>query len=102
MICKNCHRKINHIAASVFDRDGSDYMQLFPLFEVPSDEHYYAGYFETDANWTGYDLSEQEMNETIHCPVCGKNPFPDQEVQVCDIVRVVKFVDIDVEGEACE
>lgn len=62
----------------------------------------YAAYFETDANWTGYDLTEQEMNETIHCPVCGKNPFPDQEVQVCDIVRVVKFVDIDVEGEACE
>lgn len=50
-----------------------------------------AVFFETDQNWTGYELSEDEMNDGIRCPKCGKNPFKNQEIQIYDVVRVVKF-----------
>lgn len=103
MKCKNCRTSIGHIVTSVFDRDGSDYRQLFQLFEsVDPETGLCSVCFETDTNWTGYDLSEDEINEIIRCPFCGKNPFRDKEVQVHDIVRVVKFVTESAERKKCE
>lgn len=46
---------------------------------------------ETTQNWTGYDLSEEEMLETITCPHCKQFPFKSKEIQVYDVVRVVCF-----------
>lgn len=46
---------------------------------------------ETDKNWTGYELDCDEANEDIHCPICGSNPFKNDEIQIYDVVRIVKF-----------
>lgn len=103
MKCKNCRTQIDHIVTSVFDRDGSDYRQLFQIFEnIEPEMGLCSVCFETDTNWTGYDLSEDERNETIRCPLCGKNPFPDKEVLVHDVVRVVKFINSGVERQKRE
>ncbi len=47
--------------------------------------------FETTQNWTGYELTEEEMIDGIRCPICGEFPFKHKEVQVYDVVRVVCF-----------
>ena len=87
MKCEICEAEINFVFISVFQRDGSDVNIKVPLIECEED----AVYFETDPNWTGYELTEDEMNDDIHCPSCDKNPFKKQEIQVYDVVRVVKF-----------
>ena len=67
--------------------DGSDTDIEQPIIEC---EHN-AAYIETTQNWTGYDLSEEEMLETITCPHCKQFPFKSKEIQVYDVVRVVCF-----------
>ena len=47
-------------------------------------------------HWTGYEVSEEEMLDTIVCPHCKQFPFQSKEIQVYDVVRVVCFK----EGEA--
>ena len=93
--CKNCGKPIDHIVMSVFNYDGTDCNQKFPLIDLkeiplhscPVD----AVYMEATANWTDYELTEEEQIEGIRCPYCGKFPFARKEVQVYDIVRVVCF-----------
>ena len=33
----------------------------------------------------------EDANQDIRCPICGKNPFQNDEIQIFNIVRVVKF-----------
>ena len=44
-----------------------------------------------DKSWTGYDQDGEDANQDIRCPICGKNPFQNDEIQIFNIVRVVKF-----------
>lgn len=91
--CKKCGKIIGSVNVGRFNYDGSDSDIKYSLNEVEED----AVYFETDANWTGYELSEEEMSETIYCPHCDEFPFNDKEVQVYNIVRVVCFKGGDTE-----
>lgn len=88
MKCKKCGKDIKEIKANVFNYDGSDSCCMFPIKQVPHN----AVYFETDTNWTGYELTDEERKETIECPYCKKYPFDDKAViQTYEIVRVVCF-----------
>ncbi len=88
MKCQKCGEQIKEINANVFNCDGSDSYYTFPIKQVPHN----AIYFETDINWTGYDLTDEERKETIECPYCHKYPFSDkEEIQTYEIVRVVCF-----------
>ena len=87
MKCEKCGTALTRVMVNVFDYDGSDYQQSIPI--EPAEED--ASIFETTQNWTGYELSEEEMAETIQCPKCGKFPFESTEVQAYNIVRVVMF-----------
>ena len=69
-------------------RDGSDAEDLPYIIE---NEISNSVFFETDSNWCGYELTEEEMIEIIRCPNCGNFPFKYKEVQVYDVVRVVCF-----------
>lgn len=89
MICEECGSKIDRVSIRKFMYDGSDNEDL-PYICVEDDETG-AVWFETDANWCGYELEDEERVDGIRCPVCGKFPFNDEEVQVYDIVRVVCF-----------
>lgn len=94
MVCEKCGKEIDKVVTNRFDRDGSDYELFYPLIDVDYrelEEDGKAVYFETDQNWTGYELTEEEQIEIIECPYCGKFPFKHEEVQVYDIVRVVCF-----------
>ena len=91
--CKKCGKIIGSVNVGRFNYDGSDSDIKHSLNEVEED----AVYFETDTNWTGYELSEEEMSETIHCPHCDEFPFNDKEVQVYNVVRVVCFKGGDTE-----
>lgn len=91
--CNKCGNAIDSVKVGRFNYDGSDSDYKYSLNEAEED----AVYFETDANWTGYDLTEEEMSETIHCPHCNKFPFKDNEVQVYNVVRVVCFKGGDTE-----
>ena len=92
MKCEKCGQEINTLLVDVFQRDGSDDFDEHPVFECEEN----AAYIETTPNWTGYELSEEEMIDTIACPHCKQFPFQSKEVQVYDVVRVVCFK----EGEA--
>jgi DNA-directed RNA polymerase subunit RPC12/RpoP len=93
--CAKCHKEISHIATSVFAYDGSDYDDTIGIEE---DEHFNAVIMETDQNWTGYELTEDEMRERIECPYCHQFPFGSNEIQVYDVVRIVCFkTDMDID-----
>lgn len=85
--CKNCRKTIDSIITSKFDYEGIDSDYEYPLEEAEED----AVLFETDTNWTGYGLTEEEIAESIKCPHCDKFPFYKNEVQVYNVVRVVCF-----------
>ena len=85
--CNNCGKVIDKVCLSVFLRDGADVDVCYPLIE--SEEN--AVYVDTENNWTGYELTEDEQREKITCPHCGKFPFKCSEIQIHEIVRVVCF-----------
>lgn len=87
MICEKCGKEIDTVMVNEFDRDGSDGWYRTAIEECEQD----AVVIDTDKTWTGYELSEEEMTETITCPHCGQFPFESKEVQVYEIVRIVCF-----------
>lgn len=94
MKCEKCGHDTDRLRIGVFNRDGSD-SDDFPYIQEldpPFDEDGCSVVIiETNQNWTGYGLSEEEMMEDIRCPHCGEFPFRHKEVQVYDIVRIVCF-----------
>lgn len=84
--CCNCGAEIKSVKTNHFNYDGLDSEFEFPLSECEEN----AVYFETDKNWCGFELSEEEQKDEICCPKCGQYPFKN-EVQVYEIVRVVMF-----------
>lgn len=87
MKCEHCGNEIDYLNVDVFSYNGADTERKLPIHECEKD----VVVFEVDKNWCGYELTEEEANDTISCPFCGKNPFENKEIQVYDIVRVVKF-----------
>lgn len=87
MICEHCGSEIHYLNVDIFDCYGSDTFIKIPVAEYEKD----AVVLDLDPNWCGYELSEDEANDTIECPICGHTPFKNKEIQVYDIVRVVKF-----------
>lgn len=87
MICENCGKKIDSLRVNTFMYDGSDYWDEIMIEECEKD----AVVIETTRNWTGYDLSDEEMRDTITCPVCKKWPFRSQELQIHEPVVLVMF-----------
>lgn len=87
MKCEKCGKEMYMINVNSFCRDGSDCFAPHAYEQFDND----VVVIDTTQNWTGYELSEEEMLETITCPHCGKFPFVNKEIQVYDIVRVVCF-----------
>ncbi len=87
MKCEKCGKEIGFLRVSMFNYDGSDSSYIYPYKEAEED----AVILDTNANWVGYGLSEEEMTRTITCPHCGKFPFKQEEIQTYEIVRVVMF-----------
>lgn len=79
MKCEKCGKHITTVKINKFQRDGGD-----AYFQVPIEEYKnsIAISFDTDQNWSGYNLTEEEQAETILCPCCGEFPFKDKEIQV--------------------
>jgi len=92
MKCEKCGTEIDKLSISMFDYDGSDYYWNEDI--IGEYDETGAVWFETNFNWTGYELSEEEMIDDIKCPNCGDFPFNHKEVQVYDIVRVVCFKNV--------
>ena len=61
MKCEKCGQEINTLLVDVFRRDGSDDFDEHPVLECEEN----AAYIETTPNWTGYEVSEEEMLDTI-------------------------------------
>lgn len=87
MKCGKCRCEIESVLVDRFSRDGSDSFEKTVFAECQED----AAYIDTDSNWTGYDLTDEERKETIRCPICGQFPFSDDDIQVYDVVRIVCF-----------
>ena len=85
--CENSGREIKYITTRSFNSVGNDYTDIKELTEYVVD----AVGFDTDRNWCGYDLDEEEQREIIKCPYCDKYPFKNKEIQVYEIVRVIGF-----------
>lgn len=87
MKCEKCGKELKWIDVNRFNYDGSDSFCSYPYEEFDYD----AVIIDTDPNWTGYELSEEEMIDTIECPHCHKFPFINTEIHVGNIVRIVCF-----------
>lgn len=87
MKCRQCGNQLDSLLILTFDPFGSDYWDSVSFEECEKD----AVVVETSHNWTGYELSEEEMRETIVCPFCKKWPFPSEELQIYEPVRLVMF-----------
>lgn len=85
--CEKCGREIKSIITNIFTYNGGDWREELELEECPVD----AVCFDTDANWCGYELEEEEQREQIKCPCCHQYPFENKEIQIHEIVRVVMF-----------
>jgi len=86
MICNKCKNEIHELKIDMFNYDGSDSEVLVPITEYETG----AIGFETNRNWCGYELSEEEQKERIRCPVCGE-AIECEEIQIYDIADVVVF-----------
>lgn len=87
--CDKCGKELEYVNVLVFLRDGSDTWEKHP----PIDNGDGCVIIETNANWTGYELTDEERRETIECPFCKKFPFGKEEIQAYDVVDVVCFSD---------
>lgn len=87
MKCERCGKKIDSVMVNKFIFEGVDGFFNIPIIEANDN----AVYVETDSNWTGYELTEEEMINTIICPQCLEYPFNDKEIQVHDVVQIVMF-----------
>lgn len=85
--CEKCGKEIQYVKTYSFNWDGADYTDIKYLTEYDVD----AVGFDTDKNWCGYDLDEEEQRENIECPFCNEYPFKSNEIQVYEIVRVIGF-----------
>lgn len=87
MKCEKCGKDLSYLYLDKFNYDGSDNFVKHYLEECLIN----AVVIETDSNWTGYELSEEEQKETIVCPYCNKFPFKKEEIQAYDVVKIVMF-----------
>ena len=86
MRCEKCGQEIETVLVNLFDHNGAD-----AFHEQPIEENENIAMIDTEQNWTGYELSEEERTETICCPLCKQFPFKSTEIDVYDVVRVVCF-----------
>ena len=85
--CEKCGKEIGTLLVDIFNRDGSDSFCAHEITEYPEN----AVCVDVDPNWTGNELSEEEMLETIKCPHCGEFPFKSAEIQTATFVRIIMF-----------
>lgn len=90
MKCEKCGKEIEHMMVNTFNHDGTDSDWEYPYIECEED----AVYVDVSLNWTGNELSEEEMMETITCPHCRNFPFKSREIQTYEYVRVVMFKEV--------
>lgn len=90
--CEKCGKEISSVLVNTFNYDGTD--SFYPYIISECEEN--AAYVDTTNSWTGYEISEEEMIDTVRCPYCNEFPFKDKEIQVYEIVRLVFFKDGDI------
>lgn len=87
MRCEKCGAFLDGLELNMFEWNGNDNWYNTPV--EMADEN--AAVVDTEQNWTGYELTEEEMPDYIRCPKCKKYPFESKEIQVYNIVRLVMF-----------
>lgn len=87
MRCEKCGAEIKQLIISVSDAYGSDCSISVDITECREK----CSCIWNCKSWTGYDQDGEDANQDIRCPICGKNPFQNDEIQIFNIVRVVKF-----------
>ena len=84
--CEKCGKEMSYVLVNKFNYSGSDSFLKYSYNRIGDCISIVA-----DRNWTGYELSEEEILETIVCPHCGKYPFQSKEIHVYDEVEIVMF-----------
>lgn len=84
--CEKCGKEMSYVLVNKFNYSGSDSFLKYSYNRIGDCISIVA-----DRNWTGYELSEEEMLETIVCPHCGKYPFQSKEIHIYDEVEIVMF-----------
>ena len=84
--CEKCGKEMSYVLVNKFNYSGSDSFLKYSYNRIGG-----CVSIVTDRNWTGYELSEEEILETIVCPHCGKYPFQSKEIHVYDEVEIVMF-----------
>lgn len=85
--CEKCGFKMEMVEVNFFDREGDDHYEVCGYEQAEYD----AIVVDVPPNWTGNELDESELPDTIRCPICKQFPFDNTEVQTYDFVRLVMF-----------
>ena len=93
MRCEKCGKEISTLLIDRFNYDGSDSYRRYPITEYGEN----AVTVDTDHNWVGDELTEEEQKDSIKCPHCNQFPFISEEIQVDEIVRIICFKRSDTE-----
>lgn len=86
MRCEKCGAEIKHLEIDIFNYDGSDEWR-----ETQFEEHTNAVTIDTNPAWTGYEMSCEEMRESIRCPGCKQYPFEDDDIDAQLIINVIMW-----------
>ncbi len=86
MKCNCCGEEISQVLIRKFFADGSDSNVLADIDDLGDDCYG----IDTDQNWTGYILDEDDKDvyNTILCPKCNEFPFMDKEIHQQEIVQL--------------
>lgn len=79
MKCEKCGKVVDKLEIDLFQYDGSDCFERHPFCETEE-----GIVISTNPNWTGYELSKEEMVETIRCPHCKQFPLDNENFDVSD------------------
>lgn len=88
MKCEKCGHELTYLAIDLFDHSGSNHTVKVPFKEYDYNKTIE---LETNSDWIGYGLDENEMLNTIWCPYCHEYPFENTKIKTMEIVRLALF-----------
>ena len=89
MKCEQCGKELLSLEVDMFNADGSD--DWYTVEDFFHDEETGMVAISVLTNWTGDELDEDELADTIRCPHCKQYPFKCRLIETCRYVSIQMY-----------